>query len=85
VGVGVGLAVALGDGVLNDSLGEGDGVVVATGAEPHDTPMATTSASGMRGVRIPTTIFDRERVGEHGVGDHIRSVTARTHGRLPRP
>jgi hypothetical protein len=43
--VGAGLSVGVGDGVDGVWLGEGDGVVVATGAETHDTERTIRSAS----------------------------------------
>jgi len=84
VGVGLGVSVGVGEG-LGDSLGEGDGVVVATGGDAHDIARATTSMSAKRDRRIDGTIVGCERVGAHGVREHVGSVRARTPERSPRP
>jgi len=83
-GVGLGLSLGAGD-ERSDSVGEGDGVVVATGGDAHPTARATTSMSGRRGRRIVRTIVGCERVGAHGVREHVRSVRARTPDSSPRP
>ena len=44
--VGAPVSVGVGDGVAGDSLGDGDGVVAAAGADAHDTTSAAMNRSG---------------------------------------
>ena len=80
--VGVGLSVGVGGAVAGDSVGKGDGVVVATGADAHDTARATTTASRMRGERIVLNIL---AVRSRANGQASKTTSWRVVARQGRP